>query len=293
MNTVFQQLMAQVGPAAMQRVAEKVGIPAEEVTPARCAMALGGIGRGVSPLDQAAAYATFAAKGVYAQPYGIVRIKGRRDQLVYEHTPKTNPAIPQLEAGVLTAALEGVVDGGTGTAAAIGRPLAGKTGTTENNADAWFIGYVPQLATAVWVGHPEALVPMDDVHGLTVTGGTYPARIFGRYMKAALVDVPEQNLYTASPDELSLHLLNGTTTSSTTSSTSTSTSITQSTAVIDGGGGPSPSAPGPTPSPGPGPGSGGQPQPRPRQTTTTRASPTTTAKAQKNQAQTSPTTAGP
>jgi penicillin-binding protein 1A len=206
-NTVFQQVMAAVGPGAMQRTAERLGIAPDDVTPARCAMALGGLAQGVSPLEQAAAYATFAAKGVYAQPYSIVRIKNREGQVVYEHQTKTTPAIPATEAGVLNAALEGVVNDGTGTAAGIGRPMAGKTGTTENHADAWFIGYVPQLSTAVWVGYPDSLVPMTDVHGIAVAGGTFPARIFARYMRPALANVGAQDLFTASPDDLSLHRL--------------------------------------------------------------------------------------
>jgi penicillin-binding protein 1A len=82
--------------------------------------------------------------------------------------------------------------------------VAGKTGTTENYGNAWFIGYVPQLATAVWVGHPEGDVPMTAVHGISVTGGSFPARIFGRYMREALADVPVQDLYRASPDDLGL-----------------------------------------------------------------------------------------
>src|SRR5439155_470421 len=98
-------------------------------------------------------------------------------------------------------------DHGTGTAARLGRPVAGKTGTTENSQDAWFIGYTPQLSTAVWVGHPEGAIPMTDVHGITVTGGTFPARIFSAYMKAALAGKPPLPLFTASPDELDLHPL--------------------------------------------------------------------------------------
>jgi len=223
-NTVFQQLMAQVGPGAVQRTAMRLGIDQHELIPARCSMALGGLPRGVSPLEQAAAFATFAAKGVYAQPYSIVRIKNRRGQVVYEHQTKTSPALPPAEAGVLNAALEGVVNDGTGSAAGIGRPLAGKTGTTENHADAWFIGYVPQLSTAVWVGYPDSLVPMTDVHGIAVAGGTYPARVFARYMRTALADVTVQDLFTASPDALSLHRLDVPPTLPTTSSSSSTSS---------------------------------------------------------------------
>src|SRR5439155_2983978 len=221
-NTVFEQLMVDVGPGAVQRVGMRLGIDQHELIPARCAMALGGLPQGVSPLEQAAAFATFAAKGVYAQPYSIVRIKNRRGELVYEHKAKTSPAIPPAEAGVLNAALEGVVNDGTGTAAGIGRSLAGKTGTTENHADAWFIGYVPQLSTAVWVGYPDSLVPMTDVRGIAVSGGTYPARIFARYMRPALADVTVQALFTASPDDLSLHRLDAVPTLPTTSTSSSS-----------------------------------------------------------------------
>jgi penicillin-binding protein 1A len=97
-----------------------------------------------------------------------------------------------------------VVAGGTGTAAAIGRPVAGKTGTSENYGNAWFVGYTPQLSTAVWVGRPEGDTPMRNVHGINVTGGSFPARIFSRYMRAALAGVPAVDLYTASVDELNL-----------------------------------------------------------------------------------------
>lgn len=275
-NTVFQQLMADVGPAALQHTAERLGIADDELTPARCAMALGGLAQGVSPLEQAAAYATFAAKGLYAQPYSIVRIKNRRGQLVYEHQVKTSPAIPQAEAGVLNAALEGVVNNGTGTAAGIGRPLAGKTGTTENHADAWFIGYVPQLSTAVWVGYPDSLVPMTDVGGIAVSGGTYPARIFARYMKPALAHVDVQDLFTASPDDLALHRLDVVPTLPTTSSSSSSTSssappeTTIPPAIIEGDPGQNAQAPPDRSQPAAyNPGPGTTPTTRPPATTTT------------------------
>lgn len=203
-NVVFAQVMTRVGPSSVQQVAEKAGIADADVTPAECAMALGGLRQGVSPLEQANGFATFAAKGVEAEPYSIVRIKDRTGKVIYEHKPKTTQAFRDKEVGVLTAALENVVRSGTGTAADIGRPLAGKTGTSENYGNAWFVGYTPQLSTAVWVGRPEGDTPMRNVHGINVTGGTYPARIFGRYMKAALAGVPVQDLYTASPDDLGL-----------------------------------------------------------------------------------------
>jgi penicillin-binding protein 1A len=203
-NVVFAQLMARVGPKAVQEVAEKAGISKDRVTPPECAMALGGLREGVSPLEQATGFATFAAKGVSAEPYSIVRIKDRRGRVVYEHRPKTSQAFRDKEAGVVNAALKRVVEGGTGTAAGIGRPLAGKTGTSENYGNAWFVGYTPQLSTVVWVGRPEGDTPLRNIRGISVTGGSFPARIFSRYMRAALAGVPVQDIYTASVDELNL-----------------------------------------------------------------------------------------
>ena len=203
-NVVFAQLMTRVGPGAVRDVAEKAGISKEQLTPPECAIALGGLRNGVSPLEQASGFATFAAKGLAAEPYAIARIKDRRGQVVYERKPRTTQAIRDKEVGVLNAALKRVVESGTGTAAAIGRPVAGKTGTSENYGNAWFVGYTPQLATAVWVGRPEGDIPMRNVRGINVTGGSFPARIFSQYMRAALAGVPVQDLYTASVDELNL-----------------------------------------------------------------------------------------
>jgi len=222
-NVVFAQVMAKVGPNAVRDVAEKAGISRDELSPAECAMALGGLREGVSPLEQATGFATFAAKGVSAEPYAIVRIKDRRGNVIYERKPKTSQAFRDKEAGVVNAALSRVVAQGTGTAAAIGRPVAGKTGTSEDFGNAWFVGYTPQLSTAVWVGHPEGDVPMRNVHGIDVTGGSYPARIFSRYMKAALAGVPAQDLFTASPDDLGLKSQLAAPAGPTTTATSTTT----------------------------------------------------------------------
>ena len=212
-NVVFAQLMARIGPGDVRDVAVKAGINRDRLTPPECAMALGGLREGVTPLEQASGFATFAAKGMAAEPYSIVRIKDRRGRVVYERKPKTNQAIRDKEVGVLNAALKRVVEGGTGTAAAIGRPLAGKTGTSENYGNAWFVGYTPQLATAVWVGRPEGDVPMRNVRGINVTGGSFPARIFSQYMRAAMAGLPVQELYTASVDELNLKSTDPTVTS--------------------------------------------------------------------------------
>ena len=237
-NVVFSQLALEVGLDNVVQTAKAAGIPGDVIDRDKNnpAMALGGLTKGVTPLEQAAGYATFAAKGVYADPYSISRILDRDGHVVYSHSPKTKQAFSAKEVGVLNAALMGVVEGGTGTAArTVGRPAAGKTGTTQNYGDAWFVGYVPQLSTAVWVGYPDKITPMTRVHGIKVAGGTFPARMWGSYMAQALAETPIRQIDTATPEELSLRVLNPpppptlppetTTTSSTTSSTSTSTTL--------------------------------------------------------------------
>ncbi len=99
-----------------------------------------------------------------------------------------------------------MVGEGTGRAAGLGRPVAGKTGTTEENVDAWFVGYVPQVATAVWVGY-DPVQPMTNVHRRAVTGGSFPAAIFGDLMRTGLADVPVKGLPVVSPDVLHLRRL--------------------------------------------------------------------------------------
>jgi penicillin-binding protein 1A len=172
------------------------------------------------------------------------------------------------QAGVLNAALQRVIGEGTGTAAAIGRPVAGKTGTTENNADAWFVGYVPQVATAVWVGYDPAR-PMSNVHGRAVTGGSYPAAIFGDLMRTGLAGVPVRGLPVASPDSLHLHRI-GETPPPPPSSTSTTLPGPPATEA--------PAEPDPTTTsqPAPAPIIEPAPAPQPDRTTTTSTSTTTT-----------------
>jgi membrane peptidoglycan carboxypeptidase len=154
----------------------------------------------------AAAYATFASGGMYAEPYGIKTIRDNRGRIVYQHEPHPRRAFETNQVGVLNGALQRVVGEGTGRAAGIGRPVAGKTGTTSDNRDAWFVGYTPQVATAVWVGYDPAQ-PMSNVHGRSVTGGSFPAAIFGDLMRTGLAGVPVRGLPLASPDSLRLHRL--------------------------------------------------------------------------------------
>ncbi|HEY2332492.1 MAG TPA: penicillin-binding transpeptidase domain-containing protein, partial [Acidimicrobiales bacterium] len=109
---------------------------------------------------------------------------------------------PTNDADLVNYALQGVIKGGTGTGANIGRPAAGKTGTTTDNTDAWFIGYTPQIATGVWMGYKEDNSRrLNSVHGREATGGTFPATMWQKYMKVATKDLPPTP-FVAPPPEM-------------------------------------------------------------------------------------------
>lgn len=190
-NTVFAQLTKDVGPADIVRTAHDLGIE----RPLQPYFSIGLGAQAVSPLDMARAYTSFADGGYRIdgsflgnQPSTITRITDVSGKSVAVNVPRRRPVLsPALDA-LLTQLLEGVVSGGTGTAAQIpGRAVAGKTGTTENYGDAWFVGYTPQLVTAVWVGYPKGLVPMlHEFHGGPVVGGSFPALIWKTFTESAL-----------------------------------------------------------------------------------------------------------
>jgi len=258
------------------RTAEQAGIPAEVLKSDRHnpAIALGGLTKGVTPLEQAAGFATFAARGVYAEPYSISRIRDRNGEVVYERAPQTRQVFDAKEVGVLNSALLRVVNEGTARAASLGRPMAGKTGTTQNYGDAWFVGYVPQLSTAVWVGYPDKITPMTSVHGIRVAGGTFPARIFNTYMVRAVENMPAKNIETATPEELSLQLLNQPPPTLPTTTSSTDTTLPTTTTSMM----PPPTTP-PPPTPDQPPSTTTTTEKK-RSTTTTSSTTTTTAPAQ-------------
>ena len=156
------------------------------------AMGLGSVA--VSPLDMASAYATLAAGGVYNEPTAIRRVilNGKLDDRWAAHHRRTR-VVPDGVASVVTKILEDNVRYGTGTAAALDRPVAGKTGTTDKHADAWFVGYTPGLSTAVWMGFTRGEVPMTNVHGISVSGGSFPAQIWRRFMDPALAGLPARD----------------------------------------------------------------------------------------------------
>jgi penicillin-binding protein 1A len=185
-NTVYAQLILDIGPKAVCQTAKDMGITTKlDCYPAE---GLGGLRLGVSPLEMADAYATLASGGMRNEPKAITKVvfpDGKSEDL---GKPERTRAFSDGVAAEVTKVLEQNVQGGTGTAAQIGCPAAGKTGTTDNFNDAWFVGYTPHLASSVWVGYPNALVSMSATRIGAVAGGTWPARIWHDYMNVAKGD---------------------------------------------------------------------------------------------------------
>jgi penicillin-binding protein 1A len=187
-NTVFARLTLDLGPKPIADLAHRMGIQSD-LKPVPTV----GLGaNSVSPLDLASAYATLADGGVAHQPTIVTKVVFPGRDTARASSPPGKRVVDAKVAAVVTRILAANVQSGTGTAAALaGRPVAGKTGTTDSFADAWFAGWVPQLTTVVWVGHPTSEQPMRSVHGIAgVTGGTLPAEIWHAYMTAALQGQP-------------------------------------------------------------------------------------------------------
>jgi penicillin-binding protein 1A len=188
-NTVYARLTLDVGPENVVRMAHEMGIKTR-LEP----VASVGLGtNSVSVLDMASAYATLAAGGIYSEPMAIKKVvlaTGKVDADAGWGKPKRKRVFTDGVAYEVTKILQQNVLAGTGTAANFGRPAAGKTGTADDFADAWFVGYTPTLATAVWVGYPRAQIPMTNVHGIRVAGGTFPAQIWHDFMVVAIGSSP-------------------------------------------------------------------------------------------------------
>jgi penicillin-binding protein 1A len=195
-NAVFAQLTNLVGPAKVVSAAKALGI----TSPLNSYFAIGLGGEAATPLEMARAFASFANGGyridgsIFGDAPRAIECVSKAGKPCKENMPvltqalSLNATLNQQWAATVNSLLKGVVQYGTGVGAAIpGREVAGKTGTTENYGDAWFVGYTPQIVTAVWVGYPDRLQPMlYEYHGRAVAGGTYPARIWKEFMTKAL-----------------------------------------------------------------------------------------------------------
>lgn len=187
-NTVAVQVADKVGTSNIIANAKKMGITTLDAKDDNLAMALGGLTHGVTPLEMASAYGTFANRGVHVKPTAIVKILDRNGNVLENKSTMQkgntqNQVMSEKEAYEITYMLEGVISHGTGTAASIGRAAAGKTGTTDDNKDAWFVGYTPDIVTAVWMGDDTGSHTLGEVYG-----GTIPAQIWHDYMVEATSD---------------------------------------------------------------------------------------------------------
>jgi penicillin-binding protein 1A len=199
-NAVFAQLTKLVGPQNIANTAKSLGIKSR----LQPYFSIGLGAQGVNPLEMARAFSAFASGGKRVdgrrfgnEPRVITKVANEKGRPIDDNTARPVQALSEENAALVTSLLQNVIKYGTGKAAALagGRPAAGKTGTTENYGDAWFVGYTPQLVTAVWVGYPNEVRPMTyQYHGKPIAGGTFPALIWKSFMERALPylhDAPE------------------------------------------------------------------------------------------------------
>ncbi len=185
LNTVYAQLVMKDKPRNLVDAAKRAGItsPMGEHN----SLVLGAVD--VSPLEMAGAYLTFSQRGMRVTPNPILEVRNSAGEPLEKAKPQRVRAFDQDTADSVNYALQKVVQSGTGKRAQIGKPVAGKTGTTEDYGDAWFVGYTPKVVTAVWMGYPEGSShKMTNVRGMRISGGTLPAQMFATYMRGVTAD---------------------------------------------------------------------------------------------------------
>lgn len=184
------KLAREVGVNKIITNAEKMGITtlvdSGKYNDTNLAMALGGLSKGVSPIEMASAYGVLATNGVYCRPYALIKIVDREGKVLYEQKSSSKQVVDAKAAYLTTNMLEDVLVSGTAGGMGIGRPAAGKTGTTDTNIDAWFVGYTPNLSTAVWVGD-------DNNQSIHMYGSGAPLSIWHDFMVNALAATPARN----------------------------------------------------------------------------------------------------
>lgn len=211
-NTVYAQLIMQIGPESVVKVANAMGVPGprwllpsvggcQPAGSTACvahllpvpSLALGS--NDVSPLEMASAYATLADHGVYHEPKFVSKVTDLHGRVLEEGPSDGQQAVDPTIVRTVNKILNEVVTMGTGTAANIDRPEAGKTGTTSDYRNAWFVGYTPELATSVWVGYRDSNRPLLGVEGVPqMAGGTIPAQVWATFMKSALAGADRSTL---------------------------------------------------------------------------------------------------
>lgn len=230
-NTAYAQIMMDVGPQNVADLAKAMGITSP-LSPVP-ALTLGT--SEVSVLDMASAYSTLADNGEHIKPTSVTKVTDAKGNVLYENKTSRKRVLDEKSVAKVNYVLNQVVEGGTATGARISQPAAGKTGTTENYRDAWFVGFTCKLTTAVWVGYPDGTF-MKSVHGQSVTGGSFPATIWRKYMTVATdglsscpfpapgYEAPDGTVVATSSTSSSSTSSSSTSSSSTTSSSSSTTS---------------------------------------------------------------------
>lgn len=179
-------LLREIGVTAAMEMAERLGITTLTADDRHLGLALGGLWTGTTPLEMAAAYLPFASGGLRHVPFAVLEVQDATGRVYYRHRPAPRRVLSEEVAYFITDMLQEAVRRGTGTAASIGRAQAGKTGTTDDQVSAWFVGYTPELVASVYVGN-------DDGTPLSGGGGTLAAPIWGRMMSEALRDKPRSD----------------------------------------------------------------------------------------------------
>jgi penicillin-binding protein 1A len=179
-NTYFAQLVMDIDPDNLASLATRMGV-ASPLTPVP-SLVLGT--SAVSPLDMAAGYSTLMNEGEKVDPVVVTRVTDSSGRVLYDSAGKRTRVLDKNITDQVSWDLSGVIANGTGTGADFGQPAAGKTGTTQDHRDAWFVGYTCSLTAAVWNGYVDNK-PMDNVRGKVVFGGTYAAPIWGKFMAKA------------------------------------------------------------------------------------------------------------
>jgi penicillin-binding protein 1A len=181
-NTVFAQLVVELGPENVVEMARALGI--ESKLPAVCSVTLGSVA--VNPLEMTTAYATLDDEGLRHRATPLVKVRAPGGPAIKVHSKGKQVVRPNV-ANLVTDTLKDVLVYGTASSAQIPWPAAGKTGTAQDNVDAWFCGYTVQIVACVWVGYPKGQIPLEDVEGVPlVYGGTIPAAIWQQFMEAAM-----------------------------------------------------------------------------------------------------------
>ena len=183
-NTVFAQVVVELGPDSVVDMAHRLGI--RSYLPAVCSITLGSVA--VNPLEMADAYATLAAGGIRHRANPLLQVRSPGGRIDPGVVPKGRRVVARNVADLVTYTLQDVVAYGTGASARLSSwPAAGKTGTAQDNVDAWFCGYTVQIAACVWVGFPKGQIPLVNIEGVPqVFGGTIPAAIWNDFMEIAM-----------------------------------------------------------------------------------------------------------